>query len=97
MGILAWADCAVADTEPDAAYSPWLFAPILTSNPKLGTSGGALAGYLYRFDEQSPVSTFGVAGVYSDTDSHVAGAFANTYFGADWTTRWVKAKKTVSI
>jgi hypothetical protein len=63
--------------------SPWLFAPILTSNPKLGTSAGALGGYLKRFDAQSPVSTFGAAGVYSDTDSYVAGAFANTYFGAD--------------
>jgi hypothetical protein len=85
MLMLGWLSHGVASAAnaPAEAYSPWLVAPILTSNPKLGTSGGALAGYLYRFDEQSPVSTFGAAGVYSDTDSYVAGAFANTYFGAD--------------
>lgn len=73
----------LADSGADPGGSPWLFAPVLTSNPKLGTSGGGLGAYLHRFDDQSPVSTFGVAGVYSDTDSYVLGSFANTYFGAD--------------
>jgi len=72
-----------ADTGPERDSSPWLFAPLLTSSPKLGTSGGALGGYLHQFDDQSPASTFGAAGVYSDTDSYVAGLFANTYFGED--------------
>ncbi len=63
--------------------SPWLFTPLLTSNPKLGTSAGALTGYLHQFDAESPTSTFGTAGVYSNTDSYVLGAFANTYFGED--------------
>jgi len=81
--ILAATHYVHAGTGPAAVSSPWLFAPILTSNPKLGTSGGALGGYLYQFDDRSPVSTFGGAGVYSDTDSYVAGLFANTYFGAD--------------
>jgi hypothetical protein len=67
----------------ETADSPWLLAPLLTSDPKLGTSGGALAGYLHQFDPESPASTFGVTGVYSNTDSYVAGAFANTYFGQD--------------
>jgi hypothetical protein len=51
--------------------------------PSSGHPAAPRGGYLYRFDDQSPVSTFGVAGVYSDTDSYVAGVFANTYFGAD--------------
>src|SRR3954464_7835836 len=32
--------------------SPWLIAPIFSSNPKLGTTLGALAGYLHYFDEK---------------------------------------------
>jgi hypothetical protein len=83
VALVVASHCVIADTSPPAGSSPWLAAPILTSNPKLGTSGGALGGYLYRFDRESPVSTFGAAGVYSDTDSYVAGAFANTYFGKD--------------
>jgi hypothetical protein len=30
--------------------SPWLFAPVFTCNPKLGTTVGATAGYLHFFD-----------------------------------------------
>jgi hypothetical protein len=67
----------------ETAASPWLLAPLLSSDPKLGTSGGALAGYLHQFDAESPTSTFGAAGIYSNTDSYVVGAFANTYFGKD--------------
>ena len=67
----------------DTAASPWLLAPLVTSDPKLGTSAGALVGYLYQYDAESPASTFGAAGVYSNTDSYVVGAFANTYFGKD--------------
>jgi hypothetical protein len=61
--------------------SPWLLAPLLSSGPKMGTSIGAMAGYLHRFDAASPTSTFSVIGTYSDTDSLISGLFAQTYFG----------------
>lgn len=67
----------------DADESPWLIVPVLNSDPKLGTAGGLLAGYLHRFDPDSPTSMFGLGGVYSDTNSILAGAIANAYFGAD--------------
>ena len=54
-----------------------------SSNPKLGTSVGALAGYLHFFDAKSRPSIFAVTGQYSNTDSIVAGAFARTSFDED--------------
>lgn len=63
--------------------SPWLFTPTLSSDPKLGTSVGALAAYIYSFDSDSPASMFGITGSYSSTDSIVGGAFARTYFDHD--------------
>jgi len=68
---------------PDSDESPWLLAPLVSSDPKVGSSAGVLGGYLHRFDEQSPTSTFGVSGTYSDTDSYVAALFGQAYFGAD--------------
>lgn len=63
--------------------SPWLFTPTVSSDPKVGTSVGALAAYLHTFDSDSPASMFGVAGSYSSTDSIVGGVFARTYFDHD--------------
>lgn len=63
--------------------SPWLFTPTLSSDPKLGTSVGALAAYIHSFDSDSPASMFGITGSYSSTDSVVGGAFARTYFDHD--------------
>src|SRR6185503_13744569 len=76
-----------AATEDDAMTklekSPWLLAPILQSNPKLGTSFGALAGYVHYFDEMSRPSIFALMGQYTSTDSIVAGAQARTSFDED--------------
>ena len=63
--------------------SPWLLAPVFSSNPKLGTSLGALAGYLHYFDEKSRPSIFAVTGQYSTTGSTIGGAFAKTSFDED--------------
>lgn len=63
--------------------SPWLLAPLVSSEPKLGTSLGAMAAYLYQFDNDSPTSTFGVGGTYSTTDSYFAGIFGRLYFDHD--------------
>ena len=74
-----------ADTtsSPFAERSPWLFTPIASSNPKLGTSFGGLAGYLHFFDTKSRPSIFAVSGQYSSTDSIVAAAYARTSFDED--------------
>ena len=72
-------------TAPDEAQatSPWLLAPLVSSSPKLGTSGGALGAYAAVFDPGSRVSIFGVMAQYTSTESIIAGAFARTSFGAD--------------
>jgi len=63
--------------------SPWLFTPVFTSNPKLGTTVGATGGYITRFDPESRPSIFAATAQYSNTGSIVAGAFARTSFDAD--------------
>jgi hypothetical protein len=65
------------------ARSPWLFTPLVQSNPKLGTSAGALGGYIKMFDPKSRPSIFAVQGQYSSTDSIIAGGFAKTSFDED--------------
>ncbi len=51
-----------------AEESPWLLTPTLSSDPKLGTNVGAVAGYLFKLDPGSRQSVVGAAGSYSDTD-----------------------------
>lgn len=63
--------------------SSWLATPLISSDPKLGTNGGALVGYMHHFDEKSPVSMIGTAGIYSDTDSYGGNVFGNLYFDED--------------
>jgi hypothetical protein len=63
--------------------SPWLLAPVLAANPKLGVSGGAIAAFLHHFDEKSLVSMFGVTAQYTSTGSVIAGVFAKTSFAED--------------
>jgi len=75
-------------SKPDDAItklekSPWLLVPTLQSNPKIGTSLGAMGGYLHYFDEKSRPSIFAVSGQVTSTDSTVAGGFARTSFDED--------------
>lgn len=63
--------------------SPWLLAPLVSSSPKLGTSVGALTGYLYHFDKESPISTFAFGGIYTSTDSYITALGGNLYFDKD--------------
>jgi hypothetical protein len=67
----------------DVRKSPWLITPLLSSDPKIATSFGALAGYVHQFDANSPPSLFGVTGTYSTTDSYYYGGFAKVHFGQD--------------
>ena len=71
------------DQKSAGRSSPWLLVPVVSSNPKLGTSFGALGAYLRKFDPDSQVSMFGLTYQYTSTHSTIAGAFARTSFGAD--------------
>ena len=88
----AYADDSSTSEEPEAQTSsadekkkksPWLATPLLSSNPKFGTSVGGLAAYLHHYDKKSPVSMFGLTGNYSDTRSYSGVAFANAFFDQD--------------
>ena len=57
--------------------------PLVSSNPKLGTSVGVLGAYVTTFDPESRVSILGVMYQYTSTDSSVGGFVARTSFGAD--------------
>lgn len=63
--------------------SPWLLVPLVSSGPKLGTSLGAMAGYIHRFDEQSPPSLMAVQGKGSNTGSSTIAAGGKLYFNED--------------
>lgn len=74
---------AAQEKTEDESRSPWLLLPIVSATPKLGGSLGVLGGYLHYFDPESKVSMFGIAGMYTTTDSKLAGAFAKTSSGKD--------------
>lgn len=71
------------DTEDEEKESPWLATPLITSDPKLGTTLGALVAYMHHFDDVSPVSMIGLSGIYSNTDSFGGNIFGNLYFDED--------------
>ncbi len=77
------AEASSSDSHNNEKSSPWLAAPLISSDPKVGTSLGALGAYLHDFDEESPVSMFGLGAIYSNTDSYGGGLFAQTYFDKD--------------
>ncbi|GEN26232.1 hypothetical protein HCU01_41810 [Halomonas cupida] len=72
-------------TEPAqaATSSPWILVPKVSSNPKIGTSAGFIASYLFHTDPESTSSMAGITGTYSTTDSIVGGVFLRTYWDAD--------------
>ena len=78
-------ETAAADATGPAEQrnSPWLLVPMVSSDPKLGTSLGALAAYLHKFDPVSSASMFGAGGTYTSTHSKIGAMFARTYFGKD--------------
>lgn len=72
-----------AKVSTEETDSPWLITPLISSDPKLGTTFGAMAAYMHKFDEKSPISMFGMAANYSNTDSYTAALFTNSYFKED--------------
>lgn len=83
------ADAAAQDpatNKPPAAdgpTSPWLVVPLVSSNPKLGTSFGGMFAYARKFDPDSRVSVIGMNFQYTTTESKVAAVFARLSLGAD--------------
>ena len=71
------------DPNGEKKSSPWLLAPVLSSNPKLGTALGAIVGYIHKFDPESRPSVFAASGQYTSTDSMVAGVFGRASFERD--------------
>lgn len=70
-------------TKAEEKESPWILAPTVSSDPKLGTTIGGIAGYLYKFDEESTTSMFATKATYSSTDSWVVGGFGQIFFDKD--------------
>jgi len=73
----------IAEPEPVARSkeSPWLLTPTVSSDPKLGTTLGAIGGYTFDMDAGSRPSTVMAFGTYSDTDSWFAGLFGDVHWG----------------
>jgi hypothetical protein len=69
--------------DPGESSSPWLFVPIVSSNPKIGTSGGVLAAFVKKFDPDSRVSLIGLMYQYTSTHSSIGSAFARMSFDED--------------
>jgi len=63
--------------------SPWVIAPKFSSDPKVGTSLGLLAGYLFKLDPDSTSSMAGAMASYSNTDSVIGAAFLRSYWDDD--------------
>ena len=61
--------------------SPWLAIPMISSDPKVGTSGGGMVGYLFKLDAESTSSMVGAGGTYSTTDSLLGGVFLLASWG----------------
>lgn len=63
-------------------HSPWLFVPLVSSNPKLGSSLGAMAGYVTRLDAQSEPSLIALQGQGSNTSSSTLGLGGKLFWNA---------------
>lgn len=63
--------------------SPWVLTPLFSSDPKMGVNAGALAAYMYQFDEKSPDSMFGTKISYSETKSWTAVLFGQAFLAGD--------------
>lgn len=74
-----------SSTEPEEPRheSPWILVPKVSSDPKVGTSAGVIAGYMFKADPQSTASVIGAMGTYSTTDSWIGGVFFRGYWDDD--------------
>ena len=69
--------------DSDAEESPWLLVPIVSVDPKLGTSVGVMAGYIFKIDPASTSSMVFTTVSKSDSDSTIGGVFSQLFFDQD--------------
>ncbi len=77
------ADAAVRSDNGASSPSPWLAVPMVSSDPKVGTSAGGMVGYLFKIDPESTSSMLGVGGTYSTTDSLLGSVVLRTFWKQD--------------
>src|SRR3954463_16473126 len=63
--------------------SPWLIVPVLSIDPKLGTSIGVMAGYMRPFDEKSLLSILVANAQWTSTGSVIGGLFGTASWAQD--------------
>jgi len=78
---VATAESVGPEAAAESAENPWLLTPTVSSDPKLGTTLGAVGGYTFDMDAGSRPSTVMAFGTYSDTDSWFAGLFGDVHWG----------------
>lgn len=85
---IAQASSSQADGEQEAAKegahkrpSPWLLVPLVSSNPKLGSSVGLMAGYVRKLDATSEPSMLAMQLQRSNTSSRTYGAGGKAFWG----------------
>jgi outer membrane protein assembly factor BamA len=61
----------------------FIFLPIVVANPTIGTGGGAAAMLLYAAGDEAPSSFTALTGLYTDSDSWVAGLGQRTFLSHD--------------
>jgi len=61
----------------------FIAAPFPVVNPTIGNGGAGVAALIYKIDADSPPSSTGVGGFYSDTKSWAAGVAQTTYLSND--------------
>lgn len=69
-----------ADKRDARSRSPWLFVPLVSSNPKLGTSLGVMVGYVHKFDPASEPSMLALQAQRSNTNSRTFGLGGKGYW-----------------
>lgn len=74
---------AAPPDQEESRSSPWLAVPMVSSDPKVGTSGGGMVSYLFKLDPDSTSSMLGVGATYSSTDSLLGGVFLRSFWDRD--------------
>ncbi len=66
---------------PAKHHSPWLFVPLVSSNPKLGSSVGLMVGYVRKLDPVSEPSMLALQMQRSNTSSTTFGLGGKAFWG----------------
>ena len=72
-----------AESASPKSQSPWMLVPTFSSDPKVGTSIGVMAGYLLKLDPESTSSMVAAGATYSNTDSRIGGLMFRSFWDGD--------------